>query len=728
MLSKQTLKDFYSSNEKNLNLVNQNYEHIDEHAFDELSRLETLNLSSNKLQILNSTPFLHLINLKKLILSFNSINSLPANVFSSLSLLEQFEMTNCNLNSIDSTSFNGLINLKRLILAYNDLVYIQPESFFDLLKLEVAVFSFNKLEHIHQDTFKNQKNLKRLNLKANNLNQVDKKLFINLINLEQIIISVNSLISIDNIFENNKNLQRIMMHSNKLQQLTKFSFKGLEKIFSIDLANNLIETIDEEAFNEIQTLKYLDMSKNHLRSLGKNVFNNLTNLDELILSKNLITTLDPDLFEKNVNLKLLRVDFNQIISLNPDIIKHLNSLLEISCNTISINNMKELQEKIISLNKSSFLLNIEFINSFDDVDLIFNSYEALEILQRLSLFTNRHKAQLFSTIQSKDLKTLTKILIKMIENIFQDLSSHIRNFKPFTQKPKCYRLRFLSYTLSIFKNWSKTLKLFCNFFNELSGIEILLKYLNSNCLKKNILEKKDNDSKYTYIILVDIYGDLLNLVYNLIISDQESKKKLSENNCFDFLIETAETLNNVSDLDFKTYLIISELIDDEPNLKRLKNINKVIENLVTYIKVCVNRLNENDQNLDDQAEFIDNVLIFEINNNFYYLTDFLNVLYNFAINDETKFDIYETYSMKTLIKILMIKGNKYEKEITLKLLCQLCFDKRILKNVESDGEICSCLNQLIEKEKTLENILWKNQTLDMRYKMSYSGKDKYIDE
>ncbi|RNA32125.1 insulin-like growth factor-binding complex acid labile subunit [Brachionus plicatilis] len=686
MLSKQKISEFYSPNEKSLIVVNQNYQLIDEDAFDGLTDVEILNFSSNQLQKLNSNLFVHLPNLKKLILSFNSINFLPAKIFSSLKVLEQLEMTNCNLSSIDSTSLNGLTNLKRIILAYNDLAFIQPNTFSDLIQLEVAVFSFNKLETIHPDTFTNQKNLKRLNLKANNLKK-------------QVILSANSLSSVDDIFTNSSNLQRLIMHSNKISQLTKFSFKGLDKIFSIDIANNLIEKIDDEAFCEMPTLKYLDMSRNCLKSINK---------------RKLLT--------KSCLRKIL--DFNQITFLKPDILANLDGLLEISCNTIDVNNMKELQEKI-----------------------------ALEILQRLSLFTNRHKVELFSTIQPKVLETLTKTLIKIIEDIYQDLSSHINNFKPFVQNAKCFRIRFLSYIISIFKNWSKTLKLFCQYFDDFSGLEIALKYLNCADLKKNILLKKDSDSKYSYMILVDIYGDLLNLVYNSILNDQKLKKKFSDFNCFDSLIETAETLNNVSDLNFKTYLIISEIIDDELNLKRLKNIKQVIEYLVTNIKTCVNRLNENGQNVDrcplvadenkHQNVFIDNVLILEVNNNFYYLTDFLNVLYNFAINDEIKFDIYQTYSMKCMIKILVQKGNKYEKEMSLKLLCQLCFDKRVLKDAESDRDIFLSIKILSKQKpssetenliKNAKSIIWLMQKNSISYEdprieyglldMRFRGMDK----
>ena len=90
-----------------------------------------------------------------------------------------------------------------------------------------------------------------------------------------------------------------------------------------------------------------------------------------------------------------------------------------------------------------------------------------------------------------------------------------------------------------------------------------------------------------------------------------------------------------------------------------------------------------------------------VNESYFYLIDFLSVLYNFAVSDEIKYEIYETFLMKNNLNVFILQGNSIEQEYSLKLLMQLCYDKRVLES-------------LVDEEKkdlvTFISDLAKNQT------------------
>jgi hypothetical protein len=93
-------------------------------------------------------------------------------------------------------------------------------------------------------------------------------------------------------------------------------------------------------------------------------------------------------------------------------------------------------------------------------------------------------------------------------------------------------------------------------------------------------------------------------------------------------------------------------------------------------------------------------VIVPVNESYFYLIDFLSVLYNFAVSDEIKYEIYETFLMKNNLNVFILNGNSIEKEYSLKLLMQLCYDKRVLE-------------LLVNEKKDLVNFisdLAKNQT------------------
>lgn len=271
-------------------------------------------------------------------------------------------------------------------------------------------------------------------------------------------------------------------------------------------------------------------------------------------------------------LKFLIFDFNKLTFIDPATFSGMTSLQEIYCNTLAVGNMKALQENIINHNEASFADDIAHVASYRDIDILLGSFEAFKRVERISFFTNRHKIKLFKSIDTKTLKKLAKVVTLGFNMIFFDLDYHIAKYKPFVNKRECLILKYLNAFTAIIKNWSNTLVSFCAHFFDYGGIKIIIDYLNSETLKQSLVDKINDDSKYLFMILMNIMGNLLSALYNLIKKeDVRFKKQIIDLNAFDCLVRIAEKFDSIGDFRLKSYLCLSEIIDDK-NLDHLVNI------------------------------------------------------------------------------------------------------------------------------------------------------------
>lgn len=151
------------------------------------------------------------------------------------------------------------------------------------------------------------------------------------------------------------------------------------------------------------------------------------------------------------------------------------------------------------------------------------------------------------------------------------------------------------------------------------------------------------------------------------------------------------------------------------------HIKSVIGEVVGYTGECVAEINSKNLerfpiNFEDQTQHEsknksqnqrDETMIIQINESYFYLIEFLEVLYNFAVSDEIKFDIYETFSMKKQLKMLILYGNNLEKEYGLKLLWQLCYDQRVANHVINDTVLVDYIRDLMNNQSSSESLAKK---------------------
>ncbi|GFT79338.1 hypothetical protein NPIL_405161 [Nephila pilipes] len=168
------LKNFQAA--EHLNLSENKISLIEKDAFRSMKNLQTLDLSSNSLNLLQEYAFMHLPHLKNLSISNNRLQSIEIKSFYDLLNLEHLDLSNNNLSFVDNW-FAPLKNLKVLILSHNEIRSIANNSFSSIIHLIKLDISFNNLKVIPSLLFYRLKNLNFLSLAMNNLETLDENTF-----------------------------------------------------------------------------------------------------------------------------------------------------------------------------------------------------------------------------------------------------------------------------------------------------------------------------------------------------------------------------------------------------------------------------------------------------------------------------------------------------------------------------------------------------------------------
>lgn len=153
-----------------LALYRNNFQAINNDAFEGLRSLETLSLTAD-LEELPPHLLSKLVKLKELDLSENQLQTVPCDA-----IPESVEEIIFFRNNIQKPSFEGcrfLKSLKKLNLIGNDIKSIEETTFEPLENLEELRLDFNKIKAISNAHFQNLKHLKEINLKGNGFETTD---------------------------------------------------------------------------------------------------------------------------------------------------------------------------------------------------------------------------------------------------------------------------------------------------------------------------------------------------------------------------------------------------------------------------------------------------------------------------------------------------------------------------------------------------------------------------
>ena len=245
-------------------------------TFENMSSLEILDLSFNKINHLNISMFSGfgafngLTKLTRLKIMYNQISEILPDTFENMSSLENLDLSFNKINHLNrsmfsgSGEFNGLTKLTRLNMFSNKISEILPGTFENMDSLENLRLRHNKIDHLDSAVFSGLFKLKHVDLSANKLQYLQPHTFLGLPNIKRLSLENNRELYIPN--------DRYFMNSHSLSEL--------------DIKRCNISSLSVDSFAKVTALTSLDISHNNLRTVDINILRALPELSKLYLNGN----------------------------------------------------------------------------------------------------------------------------------------------------------------------------------------------------------------------------------------------------------------------------------------------------------------------------------------------------------------------------------------------------------------------------------------------------------
>ncbi|XP_049875595.1 connectin-like [Pectinophora gossypiella] len=214
---------------KNFSIKFSSIPKIDSYTFANLSAVQEMTFTKNKIKILSKYAFYNMPNLTVLTLDENRITELVTDTFYSLPALQKLYFTSNNISVIQDGAFRHLVNLLELELDRNNISELKKESFNGLANLQRLDLRRNKLAVLNSFTFTELWNLQELLLDYNDIYIMAQRTFDGLSLLKKLSLSHNKLVTLPSgLFEGVRGLTALNLRHNKLQ---RFTFDNLRPIY-----------------------------------------------------------------------------------------------------------------------------------------------------------------------------------------------------------------------------------------------------------------------------------------------------------------------------------------------------------------------------------------------------------------------------------------------------------------------------------------------------------------
>jgi Leucine-rich repeat (LRR) protein len=141
-------------------------------------------------------------------------------------------------------------------------------------------------------------------------------------------ISMNDIKRID-VMETNEELKYLDLATNLIESIEPNAFEHVNKLYGIDLSHNELVTLPETLLDGLADLQTLNLSYNKIKFLPDDFFSKTTYLQELRLAHNPLKILDPELFEHSGQLKVLDLSGIEAFSLKEGLFHMLFELIEL---------------------------------------------------------------------------------------------------------------------------------------------------------------------------------------------------------------------------------------------------------------------------------------------------------------------------------------------------------------------------------------------------------------
>ncbi|XP_038664464.1 carboxypeptidase N subunit 2-like [Scyliorhinus canicula] len=235
-----------------LDLSNNEFAVLQE-TFTHLPQLDTLFLKSNQLKILPETGFDQLFRLDVLDLSNNDLCSLPSRFFNNHRNLTDLRLDSNKLRNLAATSFSHLHNLQYLTMSGNSIINFPPQLFASLTKLLKLDLSNNSLTFLPNNFLSNLAALQVLKLSDNFIDKLAADIFKYNPKLLDLHLDNNNISTLP-VFEGLQQLEELTLSFNRLVGFPREFADNLVKLECLQATNNLIGQWDLEGFQNTSSV------------------------------------------------------------------------------------------------------------------------------------------------------------------------------------------------------------------------------------------------------------------------------------------------------------------------------------------------------------------------------------------------------------------------------------------------------------------------------------------
>uniref|UniRef100_A0A3Q0RIB3 Leucine rich repeat containing 32 n=1 Tax=Amphilophus citrinellus TaxID=61819 RepID=A0A3Q0RIB3_AMPCI len=414
-----------------LDLSSNQLDLISEGAFENLVRLEQLNLSRNELNNnlgSNSKALQSLSGLKTLDISMNSLSDVAAERYlRNKSSLDQLKMTGNALTRLSHNLFTESKNLRVITIDDNLISEIEQGTFEPLIQLEMLNLAKNNLVHIcdfqlHQ--------VKYLNLSRNSVEffvtHEDNRLY----RLEILDLSHNKLLYLPIVPKMNR-LRYLYLQNNMIGSLNSEATMVSEtnSLYSEIVSEEIARKNNLHSNWRPMPLIYIDLSYNHFRSFPIETLSLLLSLETLNFSYNCLQNITWDVRNYSASghlrqlffrsLKYLDLQGNGLVYISPPF---LSALTQIE----TLNLQDNSAQPCTSTDRLGSSKSTEQIN----LDAFCVEFAYLKTLKHLNLKGNNIKMLQPKTFQGTSLVSLNLAknpLMVMQEGALEDVQTTLRS-------------------------------------------------------------------------------------------------------------------------------------------------------------------------------------------------------------------------------------------------------------------------------------------------------------
>lgn len=229
--------------------------------------------------------------------------------------VEHLSLTRNHFPVIRSDAFAGLRALRKLSLDGNNISIIKPFAFRGLPRLKELSIQQTPLATVAQFAFAGLQNITSIHLSHNRITKVEGKAFAGTSNLKLITLSNNPLQRIDsNAFSGLTNVEKITFPSG-IRSIEQDAFNGLDTVGFLKLAFMDLPSLKEGTFRGLTNVGLLSIQESDLGIIRSGAFDNMTYINTLNFLNNKIDAIQEMHISRDQHVSSVRFQGNHVLDI-----------------------------------------------------------------------------------------------------------------------------------------------------------------------------------------------------------------------------------------------------------------------------------------------------------------------------------------------------------------------------------------------------------------------------